>query len=814
MVGLAASAAGSSSVTMAPLPYYSAHSFAIYPSNPPYAASDALLSTVAGAGGAQDLPLTVSAGVGAMTAQMGGTSRIAGVSAGQGSMTAAGSQAYAVSSTAAGRAAFTNNYLSSPVRMTALSAGIGGARDQFGTAGKWYLGSPHHITSTSAGRAAFTSNYLGSPVRITMTSAGQAVVTCYLATRIYFASTAAGRATSTMYLASRIYFTGTAAGRATATAYLSSRIYLTSTSAGRAGGTHYVGSRVYATSTSSGQAGGSWYQSGTLHFPNIVMRGVGHMNLGPVLLNGYANGIGHMDDTRLAGTARISCTSNGVGSFRENTVLLVMVSHGSAAGTQMDKPPFAFVSNAGCRAYSHVLYRVGETPTHGGSTYFDDRPMGVFAYLSAPMRFANSDPNFCHIASFSATPTPSTMQGKGSMFFAYEPVSTSNGVSTVAVYQTGRTYLTSTTFTSPSGHQPCTAYMSSRVYVQIAPHGVSTVTFLRFGEFESNGVGGGDITLGAPQRITTTIHGIAGVSMYGAGRVEMALAVHGVGRLTAYQQGKVYFESGLFTSRGVGTFFIDPGLMIAASHGVAQVTIQRPGAVYMTWGRDGYYWVDPDNFPVADPILMPRGSNGIAHCEIEIDTIPIMRQRIDGVGHFQSTISPSTRQFQWQTVAAGAVKRYAADGPYIDGLGRFHYGVEIAQFQPHDFQADGIGHLAASMRMAYALRWQKAGDGSFVQRVGGPSYVGPAGAEGHLIFRPEPTFVSTSRGRGGGSWHMTGYFAMPSPIHGVAHVVMSVAGGTPVVIFYGDMLAQNFSIAVPAYGQIWPRRFRYARGTV
>jgi hypothetical protein len=246
--------------------------------------------------------------------------------------------------------------------------------------------------------------------------------------------------------------------------------------------------------------------------------------------------------------------------------------------------------------------------------------------------------------------------------------------------------------------------------------------------------------------------------------------------------------------------------MIARSNGIGHMNnIPRPDAVFMQWGLGDFYYQDEDNFPRQDPLLIPKSSAGIAHMEIEIDTIPIMRQNIHGVGHFTGSPGGTIKGSQWQTVFAGSRKHYLPSGHYSDIFGRFDYGVTITAFQAHDWQSDGVGHMVHQPTLAYFLRWQKAGDSGFVQRVGGLIYVGLAGAEGHFFLAGPRQVSSVSAGRATLINHMTGRFAVPVLIHGVATAVLVDEGGV-IVILYGDMLAQNFSVPTPAYGQLWPRR--------
>ncbi len=791
--------------------------FTIYSSHPPYNAAAVLLAPEDGVGAPQGLSMT-SNGVAGGTISLSATQRFVTTSNGIGSMTVAGTTTFAISSTSNGVGSHTA-YLGSPWHIESTSVGVGGARDQFGTSGKWYLGSPHHITGTSAGVGHMTNylssrvycamtsagvghmtNYLSSPQQITSTSNGVGHATIYLSTPVPFAMTSAGQAASTMYLSSRIYITSTSAGRAACTSnYLSSRIYLTTTSHGVAGGAQYVGSRVYLTTTSHGVAGSNVYQGGTLHLPNTVMRGVGEMHLGPVLLNGYANGVGHMNNMHLAGTQRIATTSNGVGSMRENTILLTMVSHGSADGTEFDKPPFAFVVYAGCNFYTNSNW----PESHG-----QDAARGVFMYLSSPLRLRNNDPNkhWINEQTGSFTAGTSQMDGRSSFTFPYEPRARADAGCNaftggrsdnhgpfvpqgVFIYQTGMVYMSATANSQASrwfnnGIPVVYAYMSSKVYFASTSHGASTVTFLRFGEFEANGEGGMFPTLGAPRRLLTDIHGIGNVTMYGSGRTPQAMTSHGIGGMSAYQHGNVHFGPGLITAHGIGTFFLDPGLMIAVSNGIGHMNdIERPSAVWMTWGRDGYYYVDPDNFPVSDPILMPRGSNGIAHMEIEIDGVPIMRQRIDGVAGGFITASHSVRQFSWTNYFA-PTDNNPNTGPTQGGKGH----MTATAFQPHDWQADGIGHMLSPLTLHYAFRTDPHG-------------------VGHMEVEGPKQLVIVGHGRASTIWHMTGMFAVPTLIQGVATVQMVLEGGTIFVVLYGDMLAQNFSISRPTHGQLWPRRF-------
>ena len=205
---------------------------------------------------------------------------------------------------------------------------------------------------------------------------------------------------------------------------------------------------------------------------------------------------------------------------------------------------------------------------------------------------------------------------------------------------------------------------------------------------------------------------------------------------------------------------------------------------------------------------MPRGTNGIAHCEIEIDTVPIMRNKINCVGHMTFAFSGIERHGAWQTIQAGSKIHYLPTGHYRDIFGSlFDYGVTITAFQAHDAYFNGVGSLTPSMQMAYALSWQKAGQGEYVQRVGGLTRVGFAGAEGHFYIEGPYQGHSTAHGVAVFALNrMNGIFSLPGPIHGIAVAILRSVGG-PLLIEYGELLTNHYTIQpTPAYGQLWPRR--------
>lgn len=802
--------------------------FTIYTSDPPYGTTDVLLASKDGPGQQQSMFAT-STGVASVSMTLGQTIQFRTSPAGVASLTNRLGVIYNVASTSAGRATMVN-YLASPVRLTTTSNGVAGCTQN-------RLGGTARISATSAGVGHLTA-YLGSPFHASATSAGVGHMTNYLSAPQRLTLTSAGRASVTSnYVSSRIYATATSAGKATSTQYLSTPVRCSSTAAGKGGGILYIGSRVYLAGTSSGRSANTAYESGTFLLPNTFMRGVGHMNLGPVFLNGYANGVGHVSDLYTAGTQRISGTAHGVGAMHDNTIFLRTTSNGSAAGTQMDKPPFALVCNAGARYYS--------LPAYYNADY--SVPGGVFAYLSSPVLLANNNPLYHHLtpAGFSQ-PGTSRMDGISTFSFPYEPKSVCNAgcraydtyaadhdptgirypVGTgpsdatrtpggVFATQTGPVYMQAVANEQArrwfsDGVPVAYAYLSSQVYDVATSNGRSTVTFLRFGEFEADGIGGGTIILGAPQRMTATTHGVGGwPDNYLPDRRQIVIHPAGIGHMTAYEVGTVHFDAGIFTSHGVGTMDLSPTLFVTSINGRATVTIERPGNVYLSWGRDGYYWVDPDNFPVSDPILMPRGSNGIAHCEIEIDHVPILRNSIHGVATTALVPDGITRSLYYTQANAGSKIHYTPTGHYRDSLGNpFDYGVTITAFQSHDWEADGIATMMANQSMAYFLSWQKAGDGEYVLRVGGPTKVGVAGAEGHLLLAGPRQAQGVAHGISTLTNHMVGIFLMPTRIHGIAVVTVGQEGG---ITIYGDLLAQLFSIHRPVYGQIWPRRIVFGR---
>lgn len=327
--------------------------FTIYPSKPPYDEADVLLATPNGPGEQESMLLYVN-GVGSMTANMGVAYRVQSTSSGVATMTPDQRTNFAIASTSNGRAAFANNYMGSPIRMEATSAGRGGARDQFGTAGKWYLGSSTRMAATSNGRAGCNNNYLASRVPMTVTSAGRAgCVNNYLSSRIFFAMTSAGRATSTMYLASRIYFTTTMAGRAGGTNYLSSPARFLTTSNGRATVVAYMGSPVYwffGSWFSNGRGGGQNYLSDEFDLPSITSNGRSANTAyiaGLVQLNSRAiNGVATASMQPHRGPQHFgpgSITARGVATFFIDPGLLYMTSNGRGIMNNIPRPSEVFM---------------------------------------------------------------------------------------------------------------------------------------------------------------------------------------------------------------------------------------------------------------------------------------------------------------------------------------------------------------------------------------------------------------------------------------------------------------------------------------
>lgn len=340
---LASTAAAGATVSMGMGVAVAENAFYVYSSTPPYNAPDVLIGPKEGiAPGVEKGLVTQVVGQATMTATMGVPPRLTSTSAGRAVVTAKETQNYTVSSTSAGRAAFTNNYLGSPARITSTSVGIGGARDQFGTSGKWYLGSSTRMASTSAGRTTVTT-YLGSRIYLSMTSAGRAVVTTYLGSPFRVTMTSAGRATGTVYLATPIYFILTSAGRATSTMYLASRIYFTSTAAGRAAGALYLGSPLRAEAKANGHASGSWYLSSPVRM-NAQSSGVATATsrLPQIYaLSEFISGVGHMTANQV-GPVPLAFSPRGVAtaSLREKQPLSMIVYSGATFTIQRPSAVF------------------------------------------------------------------------------------------------------------------------------------------------------------------------------------------------------------------------------------------------------------------------------------------------------------------------------------------------------------------------------------------------------------------------------------------------------------------------------------------
>jgi hypothetical protein len=819
-----------------------ANSLVIYPSKPPYQSNDVWLATKEGPGAEQGLTLG-AVGASTVTMSPGSTTHMAARSDGVAADTFRQTETYAVSSTAAGRAtmvdylgtpirftmtsngiaAYSRNYMATPVRLVINPAGVAGFNRN-------YLGSPWHVTSTSAGRAGGLA-YLSTPQRISFTSAGRAACTKnYLSSPFRVASISAGRATVAAYLGAPFHVTSTAYAQAHVNVYLSSRIYFAGTSPGRAGGSIYMGSPWHVISTSAGRGGGYSYLSGTFLMPNITMRGVAHWSLGPALMFAVPMaGVGHVNDIRTTGTLRIAATSNGVGSMRDNAKLLALVSNGSARGTEMDKPPFAFVVRAGSiwrfQSYYHQ-YDPRLNP------YRKDNEMtGVVIYLSSRVGFANNHPTESHRDGFPPySGGPSTMAGRSTFTFPYEMVAIANagcrafpgyladgdpalgfpsrptGPQGVFARQFSPDYMYARTNSFNNGRftagAQCYGYLSSKVYLAALAAGRSTVVFLKFGEFEADGIGGFSPTLGAPQRISGVSHGVGGwPTNYLPDRRDMEIRPHGVGHMLGYQHGPVHFEAGLITSHGIGGFSIDPGLLYATSHGVGHMKdIDRPSGVYMKWGSGQFFY--EQHFPLIAPLLIPNGSNGMSNVRVEIDHVPIMHHHSNGVGH-GSLVPNGIERRASMRADAGSYKHYLPTGHFTDLFGRFDYGVTITA-QPVEvvWSPAGVGHMTAHMQVAYILRWMTRG-----QRFTGDGRDtgGTSGGVGTFDLAGPKALVSISRGRSTERIVMnaSARFAANLLPHGLATMIAFT--GIPDDRI-GNLLRFFFQPMPTGEGQFWPRR--------
>lgn len=867
-------------------------------------------------------------------------------SAGRATMTIAGTQVHSVRCTSNGVAAtrsingLVNGwYLSSPMQMEATSNGLGRPRDQFGTFGRWYLGSSTRMEATSNGRtrmrtlsSTFDSWYLGSSVRMTATSAGRATMLNYVGSRVYIdamtsagkggardqfgtagrwylgsstrmAATSAGKANTRdvfgnlgkWYLAGAERIVATSAGRAGSGGnYLSSPIRAQATAAGKGGGIIYMGSRVYMSGTSPGKAGGFCTLGGTAILPNAFMRGVGGWVLGEKFLAAHVMaGVGILADVRLAGTQRQSITSRGVGSMRENSILLRMTSNGSSRGTEFDKPPFAFVVRAGAKGQYH-------SPYHHFSPYLnpyrqDGSETGFTIYMSSRVGFANDHPTEHHRGGFPPYPQgPSRMAGRSTFTFPYEMIAIANagcrsfhgyrsdfyfvapdrknwvrigqprpendgytGAEGVRMHQFSPDYMSAVTVGQPvprrwaGAHLDGLWYMSSRVYKGFTSRGISSMTHKRVDEFDVFAKGGGIWTLGVDNRQMgeTISDGVGGWDPNYLPDIRLLrTTMRGVAGGQATQAGNVHFGPGLITSRGIGTFDIDPGLIKTVINGIGfMFPIERPTGVFMEWGLGKFFWVDPDNFPRADPLLIPKSSAGIAHVEIEIDTIPIMRQQIDGVGlmggkglegiekgltwtEARSGSYPWVKTLQSPDVETPFPRRPARpgyDSPFFGGNGRVFMpqGV-IISFTPVEvvWNPNGVGRMRADQTVFYILRWQQHsglhsnGPGSlfydsndrFIREDGGFENFGSGrvGGIGRMLVKGDRRLAGISRGRADVRIRkdLTGRFAHNLFANGIAAMLKwDLSGGEPPLDRYGNML-RYFFIPIPDWGQIWPRK--------
>lgn len=817
--------------------------------------------------------------------------------------------------TSNGVASYTKHYLASPQRLTSTSAGKATATAYLATriyitatsAGRAttaiYLGSPFRVTSTSAGRATATAYlsskvpliwtaagkanatvYLASPLRFISEATGKATVNAYLASAVYFAGTSPGRATVTLYVSSPQRITSTSAGRATVTNYLSSPVLLTTTFRGYGGGSNYLASRVYSSATSAGRgaavayvgsrvyqqirangvAGGTPYLSGTLLMANIRMRGVGHMNLGPALIYVLPmTGVGTMT-AYLASPAQVRSTSNGVGNFNDGGILIAATMNGSAKGTQFDKPPLAFLVNAGCRSYTVGYRRGGEFAGSSGFGFSHDN-VGVIAYMSSRMGFGNFDPNRCHIGSFGFDPTPSTMQGRSTFTFPYEPRSIANagclayhgyladydfgprpgplhrdlpphfhapgytGMAGVFMSQTGRAYMEARTRPEHYyGNMPDRWYLSSRVYQDIRAAGRASMFFRRLDEYDFNGVGGADITLGVDHRqLESAMNGVADwPNNYFPDRQKMRLRSNGIGGMQAYQIGTVHVDPGDVADMvGVGNFFIDPGLLKAQINGISTARLERNTEVYLSWGLGPFFHRPSIGSANAAPILIPMSSSGRAEMEIEINGVPVIKVRPKGVATVTNRGLQAVTKRMTSISRGGGYPWYDLTGPGDDAPIRHiperevvgtlparilrHEGAELVPTPVEVvWMPQGVGRLRVRLRLDYMMVWNRFGDGRRFQE-GTNRALGFPGAEGHLDIAGPRKLVSTSAGRGGSGLNdMTGFFANVVPTNGVATFLASLSRGPGMLDLYGDMLALNFSVEPGAFGQMWPRRFR------
>lgn len=827
-----------------------ASSFTIYPSNPPYGAKDVLLAPNAGPGEIQSM-LVTSNGVATASFYLGTTQRITATSAGAASFTNNRiGLIFKIASTSAGvggtRDQFGTSgtwYLGSSTRIAATSNGVGGARDQFGSSGKWYLGSSTRMAATSAGVGSMVT-YLGSPARITSTSNGVggardqfgatgkwylgsttrisftangvgSFASNYTGSRLYMSITSAGRAAFAYnYLGSPFHITSTAAGVASVTYnYLGSPLRITSTSAGRAGSTfNYLSSRVYETATSNGRAGSTFYQSGSILLGNMTSRGVGHWEFGPLFISASAmNGVGHMNNVEVRGSQHISMVSNGIGSMRERFTKLSMASHGIAQLT-FGLPPMEFIIYAGAN-----YYRNGNWPTYHGQ----EAAHGVFAYLSSPVRavfvsrgvatftFPYEMRFVCYagcraFTSYIADDDPAIFP------HANGRSATAGGVK---AYQTGTTGMSGITDMTPVVGRPVTsAYLSSKVYHQILIRGISSMTFeSRVPLFASHGVGGlQDNYISGVSHTTFDSNGVGTMYLEQPGFRPMSLASHGVSRNFAYQIGRVYFEAGIFRSNGRATAVLDTRTYAMVSNGVGQMNANLVKFGGMAWGRAYYY--NPD-FPVSEPILMPAGSNGIAHMTIEINGVPILRVVSHGVATMLSTLSGQIKNMSI-SIAAGSRPYYTFSG--------FHYGVEITAFQAHDAYFNGVGHMVNFATQISYMRATSRGIGRMSIRDNRVFFESRSETNLHrwtehlsvepygpgYELRPTPIYSPDA-------WHMVAAFALAIRARGRSRMDMT----TFMMTVYGNLLARYWSVQRPdlpnidgdasnnpGHGQYWPRQ--------
>jgi len=348
--------------------------------------------------------------------------------------------------------------------------------------------------------------------------------------------------------------------------------------------------------------------------------------------------------------------------------------------------------------------------------------------------------------------------------------------------------------------------MSSPVRFNFSAVGISTFSLGRVDTVVFNGVGGAEsnyINVPSYSRQLTQANGVGTFTVFSTGNINGdEILSNGVAGGIFTQQGPVYLQ---LTSRGKS------GPNSLDSEGFNQAWTAQAGCF-------PYQFVDSNNQTVTRPgvefdqdrinVRLAMSSSGVATAQIEIDGVPIIRIRSDGVANVSHAGFLVDKFYFGFTIFAGAYGFTSYQVPYpipsnqnsyFSQFGGRAFGVSIEQFQPRDANFDGVGNMVSQPTRVtpFAL--------TFMNGLGFMSL-----RDDRVLMEARTnTLVSYAPD----IWRMVVNWAFKSRSRGRTRAYATTG---PETRPYGDMLAKYFKVAQPGvpdvdgnerpeYGQYWPR---------